>query len=295
VTAYTDFDAEGLARTAAFVATLHELGWVDGRNVRIEYRYAGGNVDRAKTFATEMVRSGPELMVANGDAVSIELQRLTSTIQLVLTQLSDPVGNGVVADLAHPGGNITGFLGFGTGMAGKWLGLLKQTAPNMRRVAVVFGTEAPASVALLRAVEAAAPALAVGVTPLDLREGAEIEGAVAAFAAAPDGSLIITPIPRAVPAHQSIIAAAAQHRLPAVYPLRFFVDHGGLMFYGPDPIEQWRGAATYVDRILKGEKAADLPVRAPTKYELVINLKAARALGIEVPPTLLARADGVIE
>jgi putative ABC transport system substrate-binding protein len=295
VTAYTDFDAEGLANTARFAAALNGLGWIDGRSIQIEYRYAGGNVDRAKVLAAEVVRSAPELIVTNGNPASIELRRLTSIIPVVFTQVSDPVGSGLVTTLAHPGGNITGFLSFEPGMGSRWLGLLKEAAPNIRRVAVVFGSDAPATVALLRAAEAAAPALAVEVTPLDLHDDAEIERAISAFAFQPDGGVIIMPYPRAVPAHQSIIAAAARHHLPAVYPLRFFAAHGGLMFYGPDPTEQWRGAATYVDRILRGEKPADLPAQAPTKYELVLNLKSARALGLTVPDTLLARADEVIE
>jgi putative tryptophan/tyrosine transport system substrate-binding protein len=295
VAAYTQADREGQARIAAFLDTSKSLGWTDGRNVRIEYRWAAGDADRGKYFATELVRSAPDVMVANGNPVLIELHRLTSTIPIVFTQVSDPVGSGIVAGLARPGGNITGFTNFEPEMGGKWVGLLKEAAPNMSRVAVVFGSDARATVALLRAAEAVAPALAVEVTAVDLHDGAEIERAIAGFASQPNGGLIVTPYPSAVANRASIIVLAARHRLPAVYPFRYFATEGGVMSYGPDQIEQWRGAATYVDRILRGEKPGDLPVQAPTRFELVVNMKTAKALGLNIPPAFSLRAEEVIE
>ena len=295
VAAYTQTDREGQARMAAFLDTLHRLGWADGRNVQIEYRWAAGDADRGKDFATELVRSTPNVMIANGNPVLIELHRLTSTIPIVFTQVSDPVGSGIVAGLAHPGGNITGFTNFEPEMGGKWVELLKEAAPTMSHVAVVYGSDAHATVALLRAAEAVAPALAVEVTAVDLYHGAEVERAIAGFASRPNGGLIVTPYPSAVANRASFIVLAARHRLPAVYPFSYFATEGGLMSYGPDQIDQWRGAATYVDRILRGEKPGDLPVQAPTKFELVVNMKTAKVLGIDVPTMLSARADEVIE
>jgi putative tryptophan/tyrosine transport system substrate-binding protein len=240
-------------------------------------------------------KTAPDVMVANGNPILIELHRLTSTIPIVFTQVSDPVGSGIVAGLARPGGTITGFTNFEPEMGGKWVGLLKEAAPSMTRVAVVFGSDAPATVALLRAAEMVAPALAVEVTPVDLHDAAEIEHTLAEFASRPNGGLIVTPYPRAIANRASIIVLAARHRLPAVYPFRYLATEGGLISYGPDQIEQWRGAATYVDRILRGEKPGDLPVQAPTKFELVINMKTAKALGLNIPPALPLRADEVIE
>jgi putative ABC transport system substrate-binding protein len=234
-------------------------------------------------------------MVANGNPLLIELHRLTSTIPIVFTQVSDPVGSGIVAGLARPGGNITGFTNFEPEMGGKWVELLKEVAPRMNRIAVIYGSDSRATVALLRAVEAVAPALAVEVTAVDLHHGVEIEHTIAEFASQPNGGLIVTPYPGGIANRASIIVLAARHRLPAVYPFRYFATEGGLMSYGPDQIEQWRGAATYVDRILRGEKPGDLPVQAPTKFELVVNMKTAKVLDIHVPTTLSARADEVIE
>jgi putative ABC transport system substrate-binding protein len=295
VAAYTQTDREGQARIGALLDTLQRLGWADGRTVRIEYRWAGGDFDRGKTFATELVRSTPDVMVANGNPLLIELHRLTSTIPIVFTQVSDPVGSGIVAGLARPGGNITGFTNFEAEMGGKWVELLKDVAPRMSRIAV-NGSDSRATVALLRAAEAVALTLAAEVTAVDLHQGVEIERAIAGFASQPQhGGLIVTPHPGAVANRASIIVLAARHRLPAVYPFRYFATEGGLMSYGPDQIEQWRGAATYVDRILRGEKPGDLPVQAPTKFELVVNMKTAKVLDIHVPTTLLATADEVIE
>jgi ABC-type uncharacterized transport system substrate-binding protein len=295
VAPYTQTDREGQARIAAFLDALQRLGWADGRNLRIEYRWAGGDSDRGKAFATELVRAAPDLIVAVGNPVLVELHRLTSTIPIVFTQVSDPVGSGIVTGFARPGGNITGFSNFEDAMGGKWLGVLKEASPNIRRVAVLFGSDAPANVALVGVTEAVAPSLGIQVIAIDIRDGIEIERAIATFASEPDGGLIVMPHPSFVANRGSIIILAARHRLPAVYPLRFFAAEGGLMSYGPDQIEQWRGTASYVDRILRGEKPGELPVQAPTKFELVINLKTAKALGLNIPPAFPLRADEVIE
>src|SRR6516165_1986470 len=295
VAAYTQHDREGQVRIGAFIDTLQRLGWADGRNLRIDYRWAAGDADRGKNFAAELVRSSPDVIVANGNPVLVELHRLTSTVPIVFTQVSDPVGSGVVAGFARPGGNITGFINFEDAMGGKWLGVLKEASPSMKRVAVLFGSDAPATVAFLRMAETIAPSLGIQVTSIDVHGGVEIERAVAAFARQPDGGLIVTPHPSLIANRRSIIALAAGHRLPAVYPFRYLAIEGGLMSYGPDQIDQWRGAATYVDRILRGEKPGELPVQAPTKFELVINLKTAKALGLDIPAAFPLRADEVIE
>jgi putative ABC transport system substrate-binding protein len=292
---YSQTDREGQARIAAFLDTLQRLGWTDGRNVRIEYRWIAGDVDREKASAAELIRSTPDLIVVSGWTALAELHRLTSTIPVVFTQVSDPVGSGFVASLARPGGNISGFQNFEPAIGGKWLGVLKEAAPNMRRAAMLFGSDSVATVAMLRAAEAVAPSLDVQVTAVDVSGGDDIERAIATFASQPDGGLIVTPHSN-VPANRgSLILLAARHRLPAVYPFRYYAAEGGLMAYGPDQIDQWRGAATYVDRILRGEKPGELPIQTPAKYELVINLKAAKVIGLNIPPALPLRADEVIE
>jgi putative tryptophan/tyrosine transport system substrate-binding protein len=295
IVAYTQADREGQIRVTAFHDALERLGWTDGRDIRIEHRWAGGDADQAKLFAAELVRSVPDVLVAVGNPLLIELQRLTSTIPIVFTQVSDPVGSGIVASLARPGGNITGFSNFEPEMGGKWVEMLKKAAPKMRRVAVVFGSDSRAAVALLRSAELATPNLGVELRAVDLHNGIGIERALAEFASQPDGGLIVTPYPFAIANRKTVIALAAHHRLPAVYPFRYLATEGGLMSYGPDQVDQWRGAATYVDRILRGEKAGDLPIQAPTKYELVINLKTAKALDLTIPPALLDTADDLIE
>ena len=216
-------------------------------------------------------------------------------IPIVFTQVFDAVGGGLVAGLARPGGNVTGFQNFEPAMGGKWLGVLKEAAPNLNRVAVLYGSDSAASVAAVHATEAVAPSLGFTVTAVDVHDGGEIEGAVAKFADQPDGGLIVVPHPRTVANRASIIILAARHRLPAIYPFRYFATEGGLMSYGADQIDQWRGAAVYVDRILRGEKPGELPVQAPTKYELVVNLRTAKALGLNIPPAFPLRADEVIE
>jgi putative tryptophan/tyrosine transport system substrate-binding protein len=293
--AYTQVDREGQTRIAAFLETLRRLGWVDGRNIQIDYRWAAGDVDRGKTFAEQLVRSAPDVIVANGYPALADLRQLTSTISIVFTQVFDPVGSAIVASLARPGGNVTGFSNFEPEMGGKWLGVLKEAAPNISRAAVVFGSDHAPTVAILHATEAVAPALAVEVTAVDVHADVEMERAIADFASRPGGGLIVTPHPKPTANRGLIIALATRYRMPAVYPFRYFATEGGLMSYRPDQIDQWRGAATYVDRILRGERPSELPIQAPTKFELVINLKTAKALGLNIPPAFPLRADEVIE
>ena len=291
---FAQTDREGQASVAAFIATLQRLGWIDGRNLRIDYRWSAGESERIKVAAAELVRSAPDVIaVANSPALG-ELRRLTSTIPLVFTQVGDPVDAGFVTNLARPGGNITGFSAFEPEMGSKWLGVLKEAAPNLRRAAVLFGSDTPIDRAMLRAAEAVAPSLGITINAINVLDG-NIERAIADFGNQRDGGLIVLPHRYTLANRGSIIILAAGHRLPAVYPFRYFATEGGLLAYGPDQIDQWRGAATYVDRILRGEKPGDLPVQAPTKFELVINMKTAKALGLSIPPALPLRADEVIE
>jgi putative tryptophan/tyrosine transport system substrate-binding protein len=292
---YSQTDREGQTRIAAFLDTLQRLGWIEGRTIAIDYRWTGGDAGREKASAAELVRSMPDIIVASGWTALAELQKLTSTIPVVFTQVSDPVGSGFVATLARPGVNISGFQNFEPAIGGKWLGVLKEAAPNMRRAAVLFGSDSTATAAMLHAAEKVAVSLDVQVTALDFHGGIEIERAVAMFASQPDGGLIVTPYPGLIPNRASIILLASRHGLPTVYPFRYFAAEGGLMSYGPDQVDQWRGAATYVDRILRGEKPGELPVQAPAKYELIINMKTAKVMGLNIPPALPLRADEVIE
>ena len=293
--AYSQTDREGQARIGAFLDTFQRLGWADGRNVRIEYRWDAGNAGRIKASAAELVHSAPDVIVVVSGPALDELQRVTSTIPIVFTQVADAIGSGFIASLARPGGNMTGFQSFEPAMGGKWLGVLKEAAPNLSRVAVLYGSDSAPSVATVRATEAAAPSFGVTVTAVDVQDGSQIERAVAKFADQPGGGLIVVPVPSTVANRALIIMLAARHRLPAIYPFRYFATEGGLISYGADQIDQWRGAAAYVDRILRGEKPSELPVQAPTKYELVINLKTAKALGLNIPPAFPLRADEVIE
>jgi putative ABC transport system substrate-binding protein len=292
---YTQTDREGQARVAAFVDSLQKLGWSDGRNIRIEYRWGAGYPDRIAASAAEFVHSSPDVIVVSGSVVLTELQRLTGTIPIVFNQISDPVASGFVSNLARPGGNISGFQNFESAMGGKWLGVLKEAAPNLTRVAVLFSSDVGANIGFLNAAESVAPVLGVRVTAIDVRDVVDIESAIAAFASQPDSGLILIPHDKTIAARGSVIILAARYRLPAVYPFRYFATEGGLMSYGPDQVDQWRGTAAYVDRILRGEKPGDLPVQAPTKYELVINLKTAKAIGLNIPPAFPLRADEVIE
>jgi ABC-type uncharacterized transport system substrate-binding protein len=293
--AVTEDNAEGQARLAAFLQGLQELGWVDGRNVRIDRRWGAIDPERSRTDAAEIIALGPDVILTAGEPAVAALQRATRTVPIVFAQVPDPVGAGFVDSLARPGGNITGFTVFEYGISGKWLELLKQIAPNVTRVAVLRDPSVASGTGQLGAIQGAAASFGVELRPVDVRDPGEIERALAAFARVANGGLIVTGSAVGVVHRDLIVTLAARHGLPAVYTQRFFVTGGGLISYGPDRVDQYRRAAQYVDRILKGEKPADLPVQAPTKYELVINLKTAKSLGIEVPPTLLARADEVIE
>jgi putative tryptophan/tyrosine transport system substrate-binding protein len=284
-------DPEGKAQIAAFVQGLQQLGWTDGRNVRIDYRHGLGNADDTRKYAAELVALAPEVVLAIGGATAGPLLQTTRTVPIVFTNVSDPVGAGFVDSLAQPGGNATGFILFEYGISAKWLELLKQIAPNVTRVGVIRDAALAVGPAQFGVIQAVAPSLRMEVSPINLRDAGEIERGVTAFARAPDGGLIVTGSALSLVHRDLIITLAARHKLPAVYFLRTFVTGGGLISYGPNSIDPYRRAAGYVDRILKGEKPADLPVQAPTKYELVINLKTAKALGLEVPPTVLARAD----
>jgi putative ABC transport system substrate-binding protein len=289
-------DPEEQARLAAFVQGLQELGWTEGRNVRIDYRWAAGDADRSRTYAAELVALAPDVIVAAGSQSVAALEQTTRTVPIVFASVVDPVGAGYVTRLARPGGNATGFTAFEYSLSGKWLELLKEIAPNLTRIAILRDPALAAGIGQFAVIQAMAPpSFGVELSPIDVRDAGEIERDVAAFAGETKGGLIVTGSSGAAVHRELIIMLAARHRLPAVYPFRNYVTSGGLISYGPDPTDQFRRAAGYVDRILKGEKAADLPVQAPTKYGLVINLKTAQALGLTVPPLLLARADAVIE
>jgi ABC-type uncharacterized transport system substrate-binding protein len=288
-------DPETQARHTAFVQGLQELGWTDGRNVRIDTRWGAGDADRVRRYAAELVALAPDAILATGTTVMGPLQRATRTVPIVFVNVADPVGAGLVASLAQPGGNATGFAALEYGSSGKWLELLKQIAPGVSRAAVVRDPTLSSGSAQFGAIQAVSPFLGMNVSPVDAREPGEIERAMTAFASEANGSVVVTISTATIVHRERIITLAARHRLPAVFPYRLFVASGGLISYGPDSIDSYRRAAGYIDRILKGEKPADLPVQAPTKYELVINLKTAKALGLEIPPTLLARADEVIE
>ena len=288
-------DADGQARVIAFVQALQELGWTDGRNARIDIRWGAGDAERYRRYAEELVALAPDVILAPTSAVVAALQRATRTVPIVFTSVIDPVGAGFVANLARPGGNMTGFAAFEYGISGKWLALLKEIAPGIKRAAVLRDAAIAAGIGQLAAIQAVAPSLGVELSPVDLRGDSELERAVAEFARVPNGGVIVTAGPAANVHRERINALMVRHRLPAVWPFRYYVESGGLVGYGPDIISQYRPAAGYVDRILKGEKSADLPVQAPTKYELVINLKTAKALGLTVPDSILVRADKVIE
>jgi putative ABC transport system substrate-binding protein len=288
-------DPESQARHAAFLQGLQEWGWTAGRNVQIDYRFAAGDAERIRKSAAELVALAPDVILATGSPVTAALLQATRTVPIVFAQVPDPVASGFVASLAQPGGNATGFTIYEYGTSAKWLELLKEIAPQVTRAAVLRDPAIASGIGQLAAIQGVAPALGVELRPVGVRDAAEIERAVTAFARDPNGGLIVLASPLSIVQRDLIIALAARYRLPAVYSLRFFIASGGLISYGPDSIEPYRRAASYVDRILKGEKPADLPVQAPTKYELVINLKTAKALGLDVPASLLATADEVIE
>jgi len=288
-------DPEFQARVAAFVQGLQQLGWTEGRNVRIDIRWGAGDAERIRRYAAELVALAPDVILAAGGATVGPLFQATRTVPIVFTLTPDPVGAGFVDSLARPGGNVTGFTNFEFGIGVKWLELLKEIAPRVTRAAVLRDPTIPAGIGEFGAIQAVAPSVGIELRPIDVREAGEIERAVTAFARSSNNGLIVSSNALASVHRNLIVTLAARHRLPAVYPFRFFVTIGGLASYGPDTIDPHHRAAGYVDRILKGENPADLPVQAPTKYELVINLKTAKALGLDVPPTLLARADEVIE
>jgi putative tryptophan/tyrosine transport system substrate-binding protein len=293
--AMTADDPESTPRLTAFAQGLQQSGWTIGQNVRVDYRWGGGNADNMRKYAMELVALAPDVILAHSSTAVVPLLQASRTIPIVFTALADPVGAGYVDSLARPGGNATGFLVFEYGIAGKWLELLKEITPRVTRALVLRESAIAAGPAQFGIIQAAAPSLGVELRPFDVRDAGEIERALTAFAQGSNGGLIVTGSTGALFHRGLIVALAARHRLPAVYFARYFVTDGGLISYGPDFVDQFRRAAGYIDRILKGEKPADLPVQAPNKYEMVINLKTAKALGIEVPATVLARADEVIE
>jgi len=288
-------DPEGQARLAAFLQGLQEAGWAVGRNVRIDVRWATSDPDRNRKLAAELVALAPDAIFASTGQVVMPLRQVTRTVPIVFAALTDPVAIGLVESLARPGGNATGFISGEFGTGAKWLELLKDIAPDVSRVAVLYSADNPAGVPQFTTIQAVAPSFRVEPIGIGLRDAGEIERAIAAFARAANGGMIVTRLVEAILHRDLIIGLAAKHRLPTVYPLRLFAASGGLISYGPDIVDQHRRAAGYIDRILKGDKPADLPVQAPTKYELVINLKTAKALSFDFPPTVLARADEVIE
>ena len=287
-------DPESTARRAAFERALKELGWTDGGNLRIDYRWAANDPELIRKFAAELVAMTPDVILTSGSIVVGPMARATLNIPIVFLQVIDPVGSGLIESMAQPGGNITGFTQFEYSLAGKWLELLKEIAPNLSRVAVLRDATRGPGIGQFAVIQAMAPPHGVELSPINAGDSAEMERGIAAFARFPNAGLVVTVGGTAV-RRDLIVAAAAKHRLPAVYPYRYFTSDGGLISYGPDTIEPYVRAASYVDRIFKGEKPANLPVQAPTKYHLAVNLKTAKALGLTVPSSLLARADELIE
>ena len=288
-------DPDGQGRIAAFQQGLQQLGWTVGHNIRIDTRWGADDTDRTPKYAAELIALAPDVILASGTVSVTAVQRLTRTVPIVFASVLDPIGAGVVDTLARPGGNTTGFMLYEYSLSAKWLELLKQIAPGVTRAAVLRNPITPVGSALFGVIQGAGHSLGIEVSPVNVRDASDMERAVTAFARSASGGLIVT-TDASVSLHRDLILAlAARHKLPAVYPYRFMVTSGGLLAYAPDRIEPYHRAASYVDRILKGEKPAELPVQAPTKYELIINLKTAKALGLDVPPSLLARADEVIE
>ena len=293
---FPEADTEGNTRLVAFLQRMRELGWSDGHNLKLESRWSGADIDRMRTFARELVVRQPDLIVAVGTPATSAVMRETSTIPIVFTQVSDPVGGGLVTNLARPGGNVTGFTLFEFSIGSKWLQTIKEIAPNVTRAAVLFNpTTAPYAPLYLRSIEDGTSSFAVDFSTLPLKDAVELEPTIKTFAATPNSALIVLTDTFTTVNRDRIIALAAKYRLPALYPYRFFAQSGGLVSYGVDTLEQYPRAAAYADRILKGEKPGDLPIQQPTKYELVINLKTAKTLGLTVPLTLQASADEVIE
>ena len=288
-------DPEYQLRLAAFHQALAQLGWTDGRNVRIDIRWGAGDAALIRRYAAELLALAPDVIFATGGSTLEPLQPTMHSVPIVFVNVPDPVGAGHVASLARPGGNVTGFTPYEYGMTAKWLELLKQIAPRVTRAAVLRDRGSADGIGQFAAMQGVAPSFGVALNPVDVRDAGEIERAITTFVRAPDSGLVVTASGLAIRHRNLIVTLAARHKLPVVYPFRFFVVGGGLISYGPDTIDPYRRAAGYVDRILRGEKPANLPVQAPTRYELVINLRTAKALGLDLPATLLARADEVIE
>jgi putative ABC transport system substrate-binding protein len=288
-------DPDVQTRYAAFLQRLQQLGWIEGRNLRIDTRWAAGNAADTRKYAAELVALAPEVIVSFGSQNVGPLLQATRTVPIVFAVVVDPVGAGLVDNLSRPGGNATGFMMFEYSLCGKWLELLKQIAPGLTRAAVLRDPAIAAGIGQFAVIESVAPSAGMEVSPVNVSDAGEIERGVTAFARSANGGLIVTPSAQAIVHHDLIITLAARHNLPAVYSERTFAAAGGLISYGPNYIDQYRQAAGYADRILKGEKPGDLPVQAPTKYELAVNLKTAKALGLTIPPSVLARADEVIE
>jgi putative ABC transport system substrate-binding protein len=288
-------DADGQARLAAFQRGLQNLGWADGLNMRVDTRWSGNDVDGTRRNAMELVALAPDIILASGTISVSSLQKLTRTIPIVFAAVADPVGAGIVDTLARPSGNVTGFMNFEYGLSAKWLELLKEIAPRVKHVAVLRNPAIPAGIGQFSSIQAVAPSVGVEVSPIGVQDAGEVERALTALAHSADGGLIVTASALASVHIDGIVALTARLKLPAVYPFRNIVTRGALVSYGPDLVDQFQRAASYVDRILKGEQPANLPVQVPIKYELVVNLKAAKEIALEVPPVLLARADEVIE
>jgi putative ABC transport system substrate-binding protein len=288
-------DLQAQNRNAAFLQGLQQLGWTVGQNIQIDYRWSAGSEDDTRKYAAELVALAPDVLFTSGSAAVDPLRRATHTIPIVFVLVPDPVGAGFISSLARPSGNVTGFTNFDYSLAAKWLALLKEIAPNTTRAAVLRDPAITAGIGQWATIESVSSSVGIEVSPISLADAGEMESALTPFARSPNGGLIVTGSALSVVRSDLIIALAARYRLPAIYYDRYYSSAGGLISYGSDSVEQFRLAATYVDRILKGEKPADLPVQTATKYELVLNLKTAKALGLDVPSSLLARADEVIE
>ena len=288
-------DSEGQARLATLRQALQQLGWNEGRNVQIDIRYGEDNIDRERKYAAELLALSPDIIVASGTVSVTALQPISKDVPIVFAVVTDPVGAGFVDNLARPGGTVTGFMIYEYSLAGKWLELLKQIAPSVTQVVVLRDPTNPSGIAIFGAIRTAAQSLGVQVSPAGIRDAGEVERAIAALARSGNGGLIVTPNASGSVQRELIVALAAQYKLPAIYPFRYLVHNGGLMSYGTDLVDQFWLAARYVDRILKGEKPGDLPVQAATKYQMAINLKTAKALGLSVPNSLMSLADEVIE
>jgi putative tryptophan/tyrosine transport system substrate-binding protein len=292
---YPEGDLQAQANVVALRAGLKQLGWTESHNIQMDFRWAGGDADKARTFAKELVNISPDVIVPSTNQVTAIVQQETHTIPIVFAFVGDPVGSGFVASLARPGGNITGFAGFENSIGGKWVEILKEIAPNVKRVAFIFNPEAPPNIGFLHAAEAAAPSLGMELTALAVHNGNEIERGITTFVAEPNGGLIVAPHAVTVSNRELIAGLAARYRLPAVYSDRYFAESGGLISFGNNTADLFRRTASYIDLIFKGAKPADLPVQLPTKFEMVINLKTAKALSLNVPPFLLQNADDAIE